>query len=281
MAEPSGKLYLVPTPLGNLGDITVRAADLLRTCAHVVAEDTRRTIKLLSHLGADGSRLTRLDANAMQADLERVARWLEGGSDVALVTDAGMPCVSDPGVAIVRIAIERGVPVEALPGASAVTTAVALSGLVDGPFYFAGFLPRGKGELAAAVAELAQRAEPVVLFEAPHRMTEALRAMADAMPERQAIIARELTKVHEEVLRGTLQELAADDREWIGEITVVLGAWKRETGEAPDDAAVDARIDEELARGTHTRTVAERVAAWSGRPKRDVYARVLERKNGQ
>ena len=281
MAEPSGKLYLVPTPLGNLGDITVRAADLLRTCARVVAEDTRRTIKLLSHLGADGSRLTRLDANAMQADLERVARWLEGGSDVALVTDAGMPCVSDPGVAIVRIAVERGVPVEALPGASAVTTAVALSGLVDGPFYFAGFLPRGKGELAAAVAELAQRAEPVVLFEAPHRMTEALRAMADAMPERQAIIARELTKVHEEVLRGTLQELAADDREWIGEITVVLGAWKRETGEAPDDAAVDARIDEELARGTHTRTVAERVAAWSGRPKRDVYARVLERKNGQ
>lgn len=281
MTEQSGKLYLVPTPLGNLGDMTVRAADLLRTCPHIVAEDTRRTIKLLAHLGAEGSRLTRLDANAMQADLERVARWLEGGSDVALVTDAGMPCVSDPGVAIVRLAIERGVPVEALPGPSAVTTAVALSGLVDGPFYFEGFLPRGKGELAAAVTELAKRSEPVVLFEAPHRMADALRAMADAMPERQAVIARELTKVHEEILRGALQELVLDEREWLGEITMVLGPWKREDNEAPDDDAVDARIDDELAKGTHTRTVAERVAAWSGRPKRDVYARVLERKSGR
>lgn len=279
MADQTGKLYLVPTPLGNLGDITVRAADLLRTCPHVVAEDTRRSIKLLSHLGADGARLTRLDANALQADLERVGRWLDNGSDVALVTDAGMPCVSDPGVAMVRLALERGVVVEALPGPSAVTTAVALSGLVDGPFYFAGFLPRGKGELAAAVTELSQRSEPVVLFEAPHRMTDALRAMADAMPARKAVIARELTKVHEEILRGSLEELAADEREWIGEITVVLGDWKRQESEAPDDAAVDARIDEELAKGTHTRTVAERVAAWSGRPKRDVYSRVLERKH--
>jgi len=281
VADQTGRLFLVPTPLGNLGDITVRAADLLRVCPHIVAEDTRRTIKLLSHLEADGSRLTRLDANAMQADLERVARWLENGSDVAVVTDAGMPCVSDPGVAIVRLAIERGFTVEALPGPSAVTTAVALSGLIDGPFYFAGFLPRGKGELAAAVTELANRVEPVVLFEAPHRMVDALTAMSEAMPERQAVIARELTKVHEEILRGTLQELAAEPRDWLGEITMVLGPWKREENAAPDDGAVDARIDEELAKGTHTRTVAERVAAWSGRPKRDVYARVIERKGGR
>lgn len=281
MADQTGKLFLVPTPLGNLGDITVRAADVLRACPHIVAEDTRRTIKLLAHLGADGSRLTRLDANAMQADLERVARWLQGGSDVALVTDAGTPCVSDPGVAIVRLALERDVPVEALPGPSAVTTAVALSGLVEGPFYFAGFLPRGKGELASAVADLANRAEPVVLFEAPHRMTDALEAMADAMPGRAAVIARELTKVHEEVLRGSLSELASGQREWLGEITIVLGPWQRQQSEAPDDDAVDARIDDELAKGTHTRTVAERVAAWSGRPKRDVYARVLERKSGR
>ncbi len=278
MADQTGRLFLVPTPLGNLGDITMRAADVLRSCAHVVAEDTRRTIKLLSHLGADASRLSRLDANAMQADLDRVARWLEAGRDVALVTDAGTPCISDPGVAVVRLAIARGARVESLPGPSAVTAAVALSGLVEGPFYFAGFLPRGKGELAAAVAQLASRTEPVVLFEAPHRITDALQAMAEAMPDRQVVVAREMTKLHEEILRGTLAEIAAVQREWLGEITVVLGPWTRMANEAPDDDAVDARIDEELAKGTHTRTVAERVAAWSGRPKRDVYARVIERK---
>lgn len=278
MADQTGRLILVPTPIGNLGDMTTRAALALRSAAHIVAEDTRRTLKLLSHLGIDGTKLTRLDANAQQGELERVAGWLERGEDVALVTDAGSPCVSDPGTAMVRRALESGFVVESLPGPSAVTAAVALSGLVDGAFFFAGFLPRGKGELATAVHDLSSRAEPVVLFEAPHRLNETLIALGTAMPQRQAVIARELTKLHEEVLRGSLADLMSDQREWVGEVTVVLGPWKREEFAAPSDAEVDARIDEDLSHGTHTRTVADRVAAWSGRPRRDVYARVLERR---
>jgi 16S rRNA (cytidine1402-2'-O)-methyltransferase len=271
-------LVLVPTPIGNLGDVTARALAALRDADTIVAEDTRHTRKLLAHLGVDASRLHRLDANATEADVQRVVGWLLEGRSVAAVTDAGTPGVSDPGAALVRAAVARGVTVTALPGPSAITTAVALSGLVDGPFRFAGFLPRTPRGLASAVADIASCREPVVLFEAPHRMGALARALAEAMPDRQVAVARELSKVHEEVIRGTLREVASVEREWLGEITLVLGAWEVTPAGGPDDAAVDARIDEHLAGGLHTRTVAERVAAWSGRDRRQVYARVVERK---
>ncbi|MCU0690555.1 MAG: 16S rRNA (cytidine(1402)-2'-O)-methyltransferase [Polyangiaceae bacterium] len=273
-----GTLYLVPTPIGNLRDITLRACDVLRDAHHIVAEDTRRTKALLVHLGFDASRLSRLDAHAPQAALERVVAWLREGHAVALVTDAGTPTVSDPGTALVRLVVQHQLRLTALPGPSAVPVAVCASGLVDGPFFFAAFLPRDRHDRVRAVADLARRAEPCVLFEAPHRMLETLRELADAMPTRTASVARELTKVHEEIIRGHLHTLANDTREWLGEITIVLGPWDVPSEQTIADEAVDARIDEELRRGLHTRTVAERVAAWSGRPKRDVYARVIERK---
>jgi len=279
MTDSPAALVLVPTPIGNLGDITLRALETLRASQYIVAEDTRRTRKLLSHFEIDASKLSRFDANATDFDIGRILDWVAEGQTVALVTDAGCPAVSDPGSALVRAAISRNLPVIALPGASAVTVAVAVSGLVDSAFWFLGFLPRGLTERAERIGQIAATRDPVVVFEAPQRMDETLHALADAMPNRQIVVTRELSKLHEEVIRGTVSELASQPREWIGEITFVLGAFDQQNQELPDDAAIDARIDEDLASGVHTRTVAERVAAWCGRPRREVYARVLERKN--
>jgi 16S rRNA (cytidine1402-2'-O)-methyltransferase len=277
---PGGTLLLVATPIGNLGDVSARAAETLRTCDRVVAEDTRRTRQLLTHLGIAGKPLDRLDAHATAADVERVVARLAAGEQVALVTDAGTPGVSDPGERLVEAAVAAGVRVVPIPGPSAVLAALVGSGLAgDGRFRFVGFLPRDGSARRDAVALVCATPEPVVLFEAANRTRATLRDLADATPERTACVARELTKVHEEYVRGTCAALAADEREWLGEVAIVLGAHAPEARQARiDDAAVDARIDEALARGEHARTVAERLAAWSGRPRRDVYARVIARK---
>jgi 16S rRNA (cytidine1402-2'-O)-methyltransferase len=279
MTDSAAALVLVPTPIGNLGDITLRALETLRAARYLVAEDTRRTRKLLSHFEIDASKLSRFDANATDYDIARILDWVADGQTVALVTDAGCPAVSDPGSALVRAAIARDLPVIALPGASAVTVAVAVSGLVDSAFWFLGFLPRGVMERAERVGQIANTKDPVVIFEAPQRMEETLHALADAMPNRQIVITRELSKIHEEIIRGPLSKVASEPREWIGEITFVLGAYEQKEEELPDDAAIDTRIDQELASGVHTRTVAERIAAWCGKPRREVYQRVLERKS--
>lgn len=274
-----GTLTIVPTPIGNLGDITLRAVEVLRSAAHIVAEDTRHSRKLLSHLEIDASNLSRLDAHATDYDREQVLRWLQNGEDVALITDAGTPAVSDPGTAMVRTAINAGVTVSALPGPSAVTAAVAGSGLVEGPFRFMGFPPRVGVERAKFIGDLASAQEPCVLFESPERMAKLLEDLAPVMGQRKIVVGRELSKLHEEWVRGTIAEVALQAREeWIGEITIVLGVWEPGMGDAPNDEQIDARIDEELAKGAHTRSLSEKIAAWSGRPKREIYERVVERK---
>jgi 16S rRNA (cytidine1402-2'-O)-methyltransferase len=181
---------------------------------------------------------------------------------------------------LVRAAIQAGVRVVPLPGASAVLAALVVSGLgTDGGFRFVGFLPRAGPERRDAILRISATPEPVVLFESPLRLAVTLQDLADATPERVACVARELTKVYEETTRGTLLELARDAREWRGEIVVVLGAHRPEARqEKIDDAAVDARIQDELSRGVHAKAVAERVAAWSGRPKRELYAKVVAMK---
>lgn len=276
----AGTLFVVATPIGNLGDVTLRAVDVLRRCDRVAAEDTRRTRALLSHLGIGGKPVDALHAHSDERDVTRLAERLEAGESVALVTDAGTPGVSDPGDALVREAIARGVRVVPIPGASAVLAALSASGLCSGRgFRFLGFLPRDGRARADAVATLCATPEPVVLFEAPNRMHDTLTELARLQPTRRACVARELTKVHEELARGTLEELAGEAREWLGEVVLVLGPWEVESERAAvDDAAIDARIEEELARGGHAKGVAERVAAWSGRPKRAIYARVIARK---
>ncbi|MFI5281194.1 MAG: 16S rRNA (cytidine(1402)-2'-O)-methyltransferase [Gemmatimonadales bacterium] len=273
-------LYVVATPIGNLGDVTFRAAETLRSCDLVVAEDTRRSRQLLTHLGIAGKRVERIDAHARPRDIERLVARIAAGERVALVTDAGTPGVSDPGEQTIRAAIAAGAQVVPIPGPSAVLAALVASGLAgDGGFRFVGFLPRKGPERRDAIARVCATPESVVLFEAPGRLGATLRELADATPDRPACVARELTKLHEELVRGTCAELAADAREWLGEIAVVLGPCRPDDRAAlVDDAALDARIDQGLARGEHARGLAERLAAWSGRGKRAVYERVTARK---
>jgi 16S rRNA (cytidine1402-2'-O)-methyltransferase len=273
-------LFVVATPIGNLGDMTARGVETLRACDRVVAEDTRRTRQLLTHFAIAGKPVDRLDAHSDEHDVARLVARLAEGEKIALVTDAGTPGVSDPGEAIVRAAIAAGATVVPVPGASAVLAAVVASGLAgEGRFRFVGFLPRDGVARREAIALVCATPETVVLFEAPSRIAATMRELADATPDRGACVARELTKLHEEFVRSPCAGLAADGREWIGEAVIVLGPHAPEDRAARiDDAALDARIDEGLARGDHARTIADRVAAWSGRPRREVYERVIGRK---
>ncbi len=275
----SGTLYIVATPIGNLGDLTHRAVATLRECDAVIAEDTRRTRGLLSHLSITGKTLESLHAHSSEREVARLAARVADGERLALVTDAGTPAVSDPGEALVRKVIEDGGRIVPVPGASAVLAALVASGLsADGRFRFVGFLPRDGAARREAIAMVCATPETVILFEAPGRTQATLRDFAEATPARPACVARELTKIHEEVARGTLAELAERET-WLGEIAVVLGPHAPPTREdAVDDAALDARIDRELAAGGHAKTIAERLAAWSGRPKRAIYERVVSRK---
>ena len=277
----AGKLYVVATPIGNLGDITARAVETLRAVGLVVAEDTRRTRALLSHLGIAGKPVERLDASATDDDVARIANRIAAGEDVALVTDAGTPVVSDPGTALVRAAVAIDAAVIPIPGPSAVIAALSVSGLVTGGFRFVGFLPRGGRERREALALLAATPESAVLFEAPGRTGATLAELATIMPGRPGAVARELTKVHEEIMRGTVAELAARtaSRELLGEVTIVLGpAVDDDARPRWTDEDLDRRIDEELAAGRRVRDVAETIALESGRPKREVYARVVARR---
>jgi 16S rRNA (cytidine1402-2'-O)-methyltransferase len=271
-------LYIVATPIGNLGDLTPRAVETLRLADRVAAEDTRRTRGLLTHLEITGKPLDRIDAHSAPGDIAKLVERMKNGETVALVTDAGTPAVSDPGEALTRACIVAGVRVVPIPGASAVLTALVGSGLAGDAFRFVGFLPRQGPDRRQAIVSISDARETVILFEAPNRAQDTLAELADATPERAACVGRELTKVHEEFVRGTLAELATRE-EWIGEVVIVLGAHDPGAREiAVDDAALDARIDVELLTGGHAKAIAERLAAWSGRPKRTVYERLLARK---
>lgn len=276
MNAGAGTLFVVATPIGNLDDLTRRAERTLASAARVVAEDTRRTRALLGHLGIAGKQVDRLDAHATARDVGRVVEALASGEDVALVTDAGTPGVSDPGAALVTAAIEAGITVVPIPGASAPLAALSAAGFPQSTFRFAAFLPRSGTARADAISAMLESQDVQVFFESPRRLAETLAELAKLAPERPAVVARELTKVHEELVRGTLTELAADEREWLGEITVVLGPAPARDDVA-SDADVDAWIDAGLAEGTRASDVARIVAARSGRPKREIYARVLSR----
>jgi 16S rRNA (cytidine1402-2'-O)-methyltransferase len=270
-------LFVVATPIGNLADISARAADTLRTVGLVLAEDTRRTRALLAHLGAGKKPVVRVDAHAEPHRVERLLDSLQGDATAALVTDAGVPGVSDPGALLVRSAAARGIRVVPIPGASALTAAIAVSGLVEGPFSFVGFLPRHGKKRRQALERVQASTDPIVLFEAPGRIAETLRELAALSPTRGAVLCRELTKLHEEILRGTLSDLAALEREWLGEVTLVIGAEPKEAREAVEAPAVtDEEIARRLAKGAHPRDLSAELAGRWGIPRRLAYARVLE-----
>jgi 16S rRNA (cytidine1402-2'-O)-methyltransferase len=279
----AGTLFVVATPIGNLGDITLRAIETLKEVDLVACEDTRRTRGLLTHFGITKP-LTAVHAHSTPKEIEYVVTTLLEGKSVALVTDAGTPAVSDPGGALVGAALDGGVRVVPIPGASAVLSALVASGLsTDAGFRFFGFVSRDGVSRAEVLGRVAATEEPCVLYEAGNRVQDTLNDLARAQPDRRCAIARELTKLHEEFVRGTLAELAAPadggaTREWIGEVVIVLGAGAKRDDVAIDDDALAARIDEELRAGTHAKAAAERIAAWSGLPKREVYEKVVRRK---
>jgi 16S rRNA (cytidine1402-2'-O)-methyltransferase len=265
-----GKLYIVASPIGNLGDVTARASEVLGLADHVVAEDTRRSKKLLSHLGISNKTLSCFDAHASDKDLARILDRLNGGETIALLTDAGTPGVSDPGALLVRACRAQGIGVEAVPGPSAVTTAIAVSGLVDGPFWFLGFLPRTFSKRQRWLERVAKTEEAVILFEAPQRVQKTLEELAARQPSRPACVARELTKKFEEVRRGTVHELAAyyDTSPPRGEVVLVLG------GAAPDGVNEDALAEVAralLEEGLSAREVARRLSTDHGAPRNLAY----------
>jgi 16S rRNA (cytidine1402-2'-O)-methyltransferase len=275
----AGKLYLVGTPIGNLGDITQRALKTLESVAHIAAEDTRRTRALLTHFGISGKKLHTLNAHARDADLEALLELVETGNDLALTTDAGMPSVSDPGTRLVARAAERGLDVVPIPGASALTAAVAVSGLVDGPFVFMGFLPTKGQKRKAALGRVTSACEPVVLFEAPHRAGRTLSELASLIPERRAVLCRELTKLHEELRRGTLLELSQTSAELRGEITVVIEGAPEQPAQAESSDELVSEIERRLAGGSSVKTVVTELAGKSGKPRREFYDLVVQLRN--
>lgn len=280
-SQTSGRLFVVGTPIGNLSDITLRAVETLRLVEVVAAEDTRRTRALLSHLGIAGKALVSLDAHASARAVQRLVQELASGRSVAFVTDAGMPSVSDPGSALVRAAADAGLEVTVIPGPSAVTTAVALSGFVEGSFFFAGFLPRQGQKRQAAIERVRRTPDAVVLFESPHRVGQTLEDLAAAMPEREVCVCRELTKLHEECVRGTLSEVAERGVADRGEFALVLGPVELDALElglvaARSDAELDAFIEGQLAQGVRTKALLEQLGEQHGLTRRDLYRRVQQ-----
>jgi 16S rRNA (cytidine1402-2'-O)-methyltransferase len=207
MTNIPGTLTLVATPIGNLGDITQRAIDVLKNANVILAEDTRHSRRLLNHLAISTPLLSYHDHNEARATPGIIER-LRRGENIALITDAGTPGVSDPGFYLVRAALEAGIPVTMAPGVSAILPALVLSGFPSEAFVFAGFAPRKSGELARAIDVLEAEPRTTVFFVSPHQLNKTLQALADRLPERPVAVARELTKLHEEIVRGTAREVS-------------------------------------------------------------------------
>jgi 16S rRNA (cytidine1402-2'-O)-methyltransferase len=270
-------LHIVATPIGNMRDITLRALDVLREADLIACEDTRVFAKLASHYGIAAPTVAYSDATQDAAE-PKIVRALAAGKRVALVSDAGMPLISDPGYRLVRAALAGDHVVTSAPGASAVPMALALSGLPTDRFFFGGFLPARESERRRAIAAAAAVPATLVFFEAPHRLAASLVDLAELLGPRPAAIARELTKLFEEVRRGPLTELAqhyALHPDVRGEIVLVIGP----PGETEAPAAE--RLDEALRSamgGASVKDAAAEVAARYGLRRRDVYARALELK---
>jgi 16S rRNA (cytidine1402-2'-O)-methyltransferase len=274
----AGVLYVVATPIGNLDDMTRRGADVLRSVATIAAEDTRRTRVLLEAIGATGVRLVALHAHNEAAVVARLLERLVAGEDVALVSDAGTPLLSDPGFELVRASWEQDIAVVPVPGASAVSALLSVCPLPAGRFLFEGFLPARAGERRERLQVLVASACAVVFFEAPHRIAACLADLAELAPERSLMVGREMTKLHEQYLCGRPGELLARLREGDhlrGEFACVLAA--NPEGAAAADVARTMAL---LARELPPAQAARIGAALLGRPRRELYDHVMRLRGG-
>ncbi|MBF6240236.1 16S rRNA (cytidine(1402)-2'-O)-methyltransferase [Nocardia otitidiscaviarum] len=281
MGEASGRLVLAATPMGDVGDASQRLRDALGAADIVAAEDTRRTRSLAKALGIEiTGRVVSFYDHVETARIPMLLAEIESGRTVLLVTDAGMPSVSDPGYRMVAACVERELPITCLPGPSAVTTALALSGLPVERFCFDGFPPRKSGQRKEWLRTLATEPRACVFFEAPHRLADCLADAVEILgPQRRAAVCRELTKTYEEVVRGTLAELAA----WAvdgarGEITVVLeGA--QPVSAAPEDLVE--RVEGLAAKGLRLKDACAEVAATTGASRKELYDAVLAARSAE
>ena len=287
-AGHTGRIVLAATPIGHLGDATGRLRELLATADVIAAEDTRNTRRLCQGLGVTpAGRMVAHHEHNEAASAQGLLDQVRAGATVVMVSDAGMPAVSDPGHRLVAAAVEAGLPVTCAPGASAVTTALALSGLPSDRFAFDGFLPRKDGERRRRLEEIRTEARTVVYFESPQRTASALAAVAEVLGDgRPACVARELTKLHEEVVRGTAGELAAwaaerEAGEGIrGEVVLLVGPARAEDAAPASDADVVAEVAALTESGTRLKEAVATVAAAHGLRSRELYQTVLDARRG-
>ena len=279
----AGKLVIVPTPLGNLGDMTLRALDALRAADTVCAEDTRVTGKLLAALGVEGKRFERLDENVVGQRAHAIAERVRGGETIAYCTDAGMPGVSDPGLRLVAVAREAGAPVEVLPGPSAAVTAYVASGTTAQAFYFGGVLPRKDKARVDVLEQLRGLDAALVFYESPKRLVASLSVIAQVFPLRKVAVCRELTKVHEEVVRdlapAVCEAFAARDAVK-GEIALVIDPpndAERAAGASDQRDAARARAAALVAEGASRKTIAATLTAEFGLSRNEAYDIALGR----
>jgi 16S rRNA (cytidine1402-2'-O)-methyltransferase len=274
----TGCLYLVATPIGNLEDITLRAVRTLKEADVIACEDTRQTQKLLQHYGIRKEMVSYHEHNELTRSPELVIE-LEQGARVALVSDAGTPGISDPGHRLVTLCLRHHIPVVPIPGPSALVAALGASGLPTDEFLFVGFLPPRSGARRKALAALKTEPRTLIFYEAPHRVVETLADAADILGPRPAVIAREVTKIHEEFLRGPLPELleAARKRAPRGEITLLIGAGDPQTQQAEPGVSLKQRVEQlEAEAGVDRKAALKQAARERGLGKREAYKQLLQ-----
>jgi 16S rRNA (cytidine1402-2'-O)-methyltransferase len=269
----SGRLVLVGTPIGNLEDITHRAVRTLKEAELIACEDTRRARKLLGHYGIKARELITYHEANERRQARTLLERIEAGGEVVLISDAGMPGLSDPGFRLVEACAERGYEVVVVPGPSAVVSALTVSGLPPGRFVFEGFLPRKTGDRQRRISELAAEERTMVFFESPHRIADSLGALIEGLGDRPAAVARELTKMYETVHRGSLSELAALARDGVfkGEIVIVVSGAVRGSGSIAGPEELAERADQLIEEGMDRKAAMIAVAKEAGVSRRAVF----------
>jgi 16S rRNA (cytidine1402-2'-O)-methyltransferase len=271
-------LYVVATPIGNLEDVTLRALRVLKEVGLIAAEDTRKTKRLLAAYGIK-TRLTSYHEHSGKAKLTYLLDWLKE-KDLALVSEAGMPGISDPGYELIVAAAQRGIPVVPIPGPSAVVTALAVSALPTEQFTYLGFLPRRKGERTRLLKSIASELRTILVFEAPHRLLSTLNEMVETLGDRKIVIGREMTKIHEEVFRGTIREALEHFQQPRGEFTLVIEGHK-----GVKEAMSTSDLREELRRlhqqGVRAKEAISQLSPSTGLSKKELYRAWLELKRSE
>lgn len=279
----AGKIYLVATPIGNLSDISIRAVDTLKNVDIIACEDTRNTIKLLNHFEIKAPLTSYHEYNKIDKAYE-LCEKVKTGKNIAFVSDAGMPAISDPGYELVDIAYKQGLNVTVIPGASAVVSALAISGISSRRFSFEGFLPSDKNEKKEILTELSQESRTIILYEAPHRLLKTLKELFECLGDRKISIVRELTKLHEEVIRGNLGKIIADYESCEiavkGEYVLVIEGKsllekRSERQKSFEEISIKEHFDKYILMGLDKKEAMKAVAKDRGIQKREVYKELI------